>query len=971
MSDTNLHFIPYYINELLKSNESLSGCNIIKAIDMKINNKDNAINQITMRGPGDIVGFNKNVIARLEPIDGRSDFEPNYFPFVEFIDPDFPWRYSLNTSVQINNSRPNPWISLIVLSNKEMGDNKIAELKNIGMGKELLYVDKKYLPDATTLWANAHVQIVETGSNNFGGLSSAKAYIEKYPSLCCSRLFCLRQLEPSTAYHAFIVPNYNVSLGAYESGKSQKDTQSYIAWGSNDVSFVNLPVYYKWSFFTSEAGDFEELARRLKPTEHSIAGTKPIDVGDKKYFMLEGAVVSPGFFEKRDKFVTIKPENLVKQLNETLNCKSLLKNNANMSFKEDSEDPLVSIPVYGRYFLKKSKVIKLPEENKWEGDFRWIDELNLDLRNRVIASLGTGVVQKNQDEYMKESWQQVGEIRKANEKLRLVKSCLVINNKIEKNYIRTLSDDSFIRITKPFHSQIIVELKEDTSVKEGVKRVEVSLSKAISDSGLPEGIISPVFSKISKRITKIQDCKILKNWDTAQKLSSVTEFDEINLKKLETAKKSVEKGDEKSIYIKKEMPKKEIEISHRQKLDNFKKEFGLELPNEVSEKTYAQTPKKEIVIVKPLKIDDFKNKIETKNVLWNKISNVISFSDSQNTLNENFDVILKCPEINKPMYKALCDISKEYIAPGVDKVENNSVSLMLENRRFIESFMCGLNHEMNNELVWREFPTDRRGTVFSYFWQPTQGEKSKKDINKIHLWKKLLGQNPGLPADKNNEPNLVLVIKGDIIRRYPSSVFYALKLKNYKKDKKILKYWSDFIKEKIKIQTQIVITAPSFRANIGNDILLVGFDLKQSDLKSSVKSTTSSVTLPGQQLSNQVMISTDSGFEYYFVLQENFSLPRFGLDVRTINTRNKRVETDLLENTNISLQSVNSDPKWSDVAVENVNKYILINDNKSKNILKYLRNKNVIYDSSTIAYKTIQKPIRVAFHQSEMLTVKG
>ena len=41
-------------------------------------------------------------------------------------------------------------------------------------------------------------------------------------------------------------------------------------------------------------------------------------------------------------------------------------------------------------------------------------ELNLDPRFRVAAGFGTGVVQKNQEDYMEAAWQQVGDVLEAN-----------------------------------------------------------------------------------------------------------------------------------------------------------------------------------------------------------------------------------------------------------------------------------------------------------------------------------------------------------------------------------------------------------------------------------------------------------------------------------------------------------------------------------------------------------------------------
>src|SRR5690606_42111837 len=47
-----------------------------------------------LKGPGDVVGINKNEIIKISPEDWVTNFEPNYLPFVEFYDEDFCWRYT-------------------------------------------------------------------------------------------------------------------------------------------------------------------------------------------------------------------------------------------------------------------------------------------------------------------------------------------------------------------------------------------------------------------------------------------------------------------------------------------------------------------------------------------------------------------------------------------------------------------------------------------------------------------------------------------------------------------------------------------------------------------------------------------------------------------------------------------------------------------------------------------------------------
>ncbi|MCK4375466.1 MAG: hypothetical protein KAX19_09060, partial [Candidatus Brocadiae bacterium] len=60
--------------------------------------------------------------------------------------------------------------------------------------------------------------------------------------------------------------------------------------------------------------------------------------------------------------------------------------------------------------------------------------------------------------------------------------------------------------------------------------------------------------------------------------------------------------------------------------------------------------------------------------------------------------------------------SPYYLLPGLDTVPQNTLGLVRTNQRFLESYMVGLNHEMARELLWREYPTDQRGTYFRQFW---------------------------------------------------------------------------------------------------------------------------------------------------------------------------------------------------------------------------------------------------------------
>ena len=67
----------------------------VRRFDRSNNPSDDLISKdFLLYGPGDITGILNNVIIRIQPRANDLNFEPNYFPFIEFSQPDFPWRYT-------------------------------------------------------------------------------------------------------------------------------------------------------------------------------------------------------------------------------------------------------------------------------------------------------------------------------------------------------------------------------------------------------------------------------------------------------------------------------------------------------------------------------------------------------------------------------------------------------------------------------------------------------------------------------------------------------------------------------------------------------------------------------------------------------------------------------------------------------------------------------------------------------------
>src|ERR1041385_83437 len=100
--------------------------------------------------------------------------------------------------------------------------------------------------------------------------------------------------------------------------------------------------------------------------------------------------------------------------------------------------------------------------------------------------------------------------------------------------------------------------------------------------------------------------------------------------------------------------------------------------------------------------------------------------------------------------------------------------------------MVGLNHEFARELLWREYPTDMRPSTFRQFWDvrgffnvdnlDDEALKEKlRDIPPLHRWSKTskLGDDDNREQGGDNEEELVLVIRGELLKRYPTAVIYA------------------------------------------------------------------------------------------------------------------------------------------------------------------------------------------------------
>jgi hypothetical protein len=232
----------------------------------------------------------------------------------------------------------------------------------------------------------------------------------------------------------------------------------------------------------------------------------------------------------------------------------------------------------------------------------------------------------------------------------------------------------------------------------------------------------------------------------------------------------------------------------------------------------------------------------------------------------DFDEVMAYPKIDLPMYKPLKQVAVERLLPNINKIAQNSITLMETNQRFIEAYMVGLNHEFARKLLWREYPTDQRGSYFRQFWAVDNYIDSEAlshdalqeklyDIPELHRWlpTSALGDHnnraePGHPAASQ----AVLIVRGELLKKYPNTVIFAQHAK--KENGLRTPDWLTPAEEAKPPRNKT--RSPLYSANPVDDIFFFGFDLTIDEVKG---------------------VDGDPG--WYFVLQERPGEARFGLEL--------------------------------------------------------------------------------------------
>ena len=805
---------------------------------------------VGMFGPGDVIGIDPRHVVRTEPRNFTVNFEPNYLAGIEFDTPDFPWLF---TPAAPQGDRLRPWLALIALKPDEFTTVKTAPnpLPSIQV------IQAAALQNLADSWNWAHVQVS-------GDTPLADAMASE-PGSVTSRLLCPRRLDPETRYTAFLVPAFGIGR---QRGIGQDVSAVTIAdpsWTHQTSMPLTLPVYFQFEFGTSDAGDFESLVRKLTPRVlPAEVGQRPMDVSQQGTDIppagpalgLEGALSS----------VTTVPTAWNDP--EKTAFQSFLQTSINqpaaMADDPNSPDPVIAPPIYGRWAAGVQAVDRTEPG--------WINELNLDPRNRVGAGTGTQVVQEERTQLIASAWQQVDGVLKANQLLRQAQLARAATQQIFRQHLNVATPEAAFLLTAPLHARLMAS--------------PITIRALVQGSRVPERMLTPAFRRVARPRRRLgtspqQRPPLLARVNAAEMDIAPAPKTPDGLLSIEQVSAGIRKPLHEGIHrvtVANFTPQTIAAISTRPDFQIVAKgttpdaatSTTAEKAKDNAAATAFRAASKDLFTAIQARPTDppqapgldlvslrttLMQRLDPAVTVPRRTLSRLSFSQHLHWQQPDpLEPIMAAPDFPQPMYLPLRDLSARYILPGVDLIAPDTVGLLRANHAFIETYMVGLNHEMARQLLWNDYPTDQRGSYFRQFWDvgayiprpgdpadPAQLKELLKDIPPVNTWPATLPL--GGHLNRTDVPNnVVLLVRGELFKRYQTAIIYAGKATS--------------------VAGQLVLDEtderyPMFRGTLPDDITFLGFDLSVEDARGGTN-------------------ASPEGF--FFVFQQQPSEPRFGLE---------------------------------------------------------------------------------------------
>ncbi|HKE79267.1 MAG TPA: hypothetical protein VKB54_08170 [Solirubrobacteraceae bacterium] len=811
--------------------------------------------QIALLGPGDVAGLDPRQVIRTDPLPGSTDAEPNYLVQAELDRPDLPWLFT--PAAATASERLRPWLVLVVVA---QGPGVVRSPPSTAGGLEVLDLHAEarpaqQLPDLGESWAWAHGQAILLPGDQLDGVLGG------VPQRDAARLLCPRRLDPTTSYLACIVPAFEAGRRAGLGLAPDPADEAALrpAWTSASTS-VTLPLYFAWEFTTGSGGDFESMVRALRPRP------LPADVGRQKVYVGAGGAPLPAVAPDADGGIVELPGALVLPGSELPPWPAATRASIEAGLTElldtparrvtaagdADDDPAVTPPLYGQWPAAQPTV---PAEGARPP---WLRTLNLDARHRAVAGLGAVIVEAEQERLMDEAWSQVGAVEQANRELRWAQVAREVRASLLRRHVEPLAPGQVLGLTAAVHRRLVAGAE--------------TVAGAIGASALPDALITARFRRtaapsgaLARRLLPSSERElrpIAEGIDAKQLRMGVSGAAPDGLFGFASAAPA-RAGVPATVLTAIAAARTATPQPAKSRLDRLKLSqvqvtpqmagqvatgFGLPATASVAEAdtlrdaVLATAARADAVLSvpadpprPPLGVSaiaaEIVDRLDPRATVLARVRTRVLAPHRPPTPPERdpLEEIQAAPTFAQPVWELVRDHAPGLLLPGIARVPQDSATLAETNPAFAEAALVGLNHAVARELLWREYPTDQRGTCFARFWAPGGAD----DIPAIHTWTE---GDLGDHTSEQTDGRLVLVLRGRLLFRYPHTVIYAAPDLNGRPN-----------------LAEDAVLLPTFRGRIEPDVAFCGFALTSDEAR----------TAPG----------------WWFVLEEQPTAPRFGLDV--------------------------------------------------------------------------------------------
>lgn len=861
-----------------------------------------AANQVSLHGPGDITGLSAAQVIRTFPKAAATSAETTMFPLIEFDRPDLPWMFTPAQATPDHRLRP--WLCLVVVERRDgvtFGPEPGRPLPVLTI--EAPASVPAELPDPVDAWLWAHAQVigqsggqVESVLEHHSPLTLSRLIAPRNLMPDTDYLACVVPTfevgrkaglgeTVTPADEAALLPAWTPASSSVRLPVYQQFTFSTAAAGDFE-SLAELLT-------PRQAPD--TLGHQPMDVTHPGSGLPdivPVDLQtDGAIFDLQGALRSPTYQTPAWPELVRKPyaDRLTVDLNAA-------HERAKPSAAAPGGELTIGPPLYGQWLAAA------PEIDGTEP--QWLRELNLDPGNRVAAGLAAEVVDLDAEDLMASAWDQIGVVNDANRALRAAQLGREIAQRMFDRHVGPIVGGDALNATATVHSRVLIDATKTvatqiarsalppaaaTTAMRRVLRTQGPLARSWRLAGQstitvtdrlgtgamlaspnvinPDGAVSlsppiPILgaqlaAQVAARLGTVSGATLSQQIDQHNAViaagPSMTARADAILTAAPSAFALKDAATEFAVQDKTAARSTAVRflvnagpVAHQPAppvahdsvdavvVRGIAASFAASVAVAADAPARPAAPPLALAAVRSAISDGLRpepNIVSRMNYRLNlDLKNRPGLGGL--VLRDPLAGIMAAPVFTRPMYAALRDHFQEFLVPGLEAIPPNTITLVATNPVFVEAFMVGLNHEMARKLLWREYPTDQRGTYFKRFWGGTD------DIGPIPAFDNAA---LGTHVAGGAEPHLVLLVRGELLRRYPNAIVYAVPAKSGSTPPEF---------------DDNGIIMPIFRGSLRPDYTFIGFPMTEKQTRRGIPAL------------NQ---------DYWFVVAEHPTEPRFGL----------------------------------------------------------------------------------------------